>query len=388
MTSMTRMYVLLLAAGLFAACGSDTDNDSGAGGAGAAGGTGGAGAAGGAGGAGGEGGTGAAGGAGGEGGAGAAGGAGGEGGAGAAGGAGGTGGAGGAGGSAEPVALDALIDQIAVTTCGTLNRCCNGAEVDSFWQAISANPRFEEIAAELPPQVPYVAEECVATLTRVYTLAPFGGWIEAVNAGLSTYDADAAGACLAALENAECGQETLDTLFDGRCFAFQPPIGADRNAFSRNGAVGDECMTIADGASGGFFGTCDPTTAWCATVEEDRNRFTPAGERGTCVAAAQEGEMCALFPSATICARGASCSANDVCEVDDVAGSAVAGEPCWDTMNFRTLANCQDSYCDITGDGLCVAFKAEGETCATPVECQSGNCVDGVCDARAYCGGI
>ena len=117
------------------------------------------------------------------------------------------------------------------------------------------------------------ANNCVDVLTTAYTYAPFGPWIDAVEAGLASYDANEADACLDALDNAECGQNLIDNLFTGQCFSFQPPIGEDRAAFGRNGAVGDACMTIPDGASGSFFGTCDGTQAWCATVDGERNRI-------------------------------------------------------------------------------------------------------------------
>ena len=133
-------------------------------------------------------------------------------------------------------------------------------------------------------------------------------------------------------------------------------------------------MAIPDGASGGFFGTCNGTQAWCATVDGDRNRITTAGEMGTCVAASQVGDPCGLFPSANVCARGTQCSVDGVCEAEAVVGPVGVGEPCWDTENFRELGKCQDSYCDLLGDGTCLPFKENGETCEGINQCLSYGC--------------
>ena len=197
------------------------------------------------------------------------------------------------------------------------------------------NTRFEDLRAELPPQVPATADNCVELLTTAYTFAPFGSWIEAVSAGLTPYNGAEADACLAALDSAECGRGVVDQLFEGDCFSFQPPIGQDRAPFSCAGAVGEPCMAIPDGASGGFFGTCDGTQAWCATVDGDRNRITTAGEMGTCVTASQVGDPCGLFPSANVCARGTQCSVDGVCEAEAVVGPVGVGEPCWGHREFQ-----------------------------------------------------
>ena len=108
---------------------------------------------------------------------------------------------------------------------------------------------------------------------------------------------------------------------------------------------------------------------------------------GTCIATTANGEPCGLFPSAAVCGRGSNCSVDSICEAEPEAGPAQAGEPCWDSMTYTTLAYCVDSYCDVTGDGLCIETKEAGVACAAGFECLSNNCLDGVCDARTYCGG-
>ena len=379
-----KTFILLLAAALFAACGSDNESKSvlnspnigGADGANSTGGTDGADATGGIGGVGG--------------GAGGLDAAGGAGGLDSAGGAGGLDAAGGAGGidAADGVPIETLLQRIAISTCGAINRCCNDGEIDLFWSSISNHPRFEEINATLPPQTPYDPDNCEETVERAYDVAPFGDWIDAVDRGLASYDANAATTCLNALDAAACGQDLINTLYDGTCFAFQPPVSRNRNAFDRLGNIGDQCLSIADGAAGTFYGTCDPTNAWCATEVDDQKRITAAGALGTCVAAAQINEPCGLFPSATICARGSSCSVDGICEDTERVGTAMLGEPCFNTMTFTTLATCEVSYCDMTGTGHCEALKVNDDACIASYECLSGNCIEAVCSARSYCGGL
>lgn len=93
------------------------------------------------------------------------------------------------------------------------------------------------------------------------------------------------------------------------------------------------------------------------------------------------------FPNATICARGSSCSGDGIYENTRLGGTAILGEPCFNTMTFTTLATCEASYFDVTGTVHCEALKANDDTYAAGYEYMSGHCVEAVCSARSYCGG-
>jgi hypothetical protein len=284
--------------------------------------------------------------------------------------------------------MDELIAQVATSTCNAINRCCNGSEIDLFWQGISNHPRLEDERDLYPPQTPYDPATCEELLARAYTVTPLGGWIEAVNRGFSTYDGVVAETCIAKLDEAACGQETVSAIFDGSCFGFQPPSGRDRSMFTRMSETGQECMAVADGASGSFFGTCDPETAWCASQGDNGNTITFAGELGQCVLAGTEGDGCGLFPEAAICTRGTTCSIDDTCVVEGDLATAGVDEPCFDSSTFISLAICADSYCDVLGTGTCLSLKMTGEACTGSDECVSKNCSEGQCIAREFCSGL
>ena len=281
-----------------------------------------------------------------------------------------------------------LIAQVATSTCGAIDRCCNGAEIDRFWLGISTHPRLEDESDLYPPQTPYDPATCEELVARAFTVTPLGGWVEAVNQGFATYDGVAAETCIAQLDNAACGEETVAALFDGTCFGFQPASGRDRSMFARASATGDACMAVADGSSGSFFGTCDPQEAWCATQGPNGNAITVAGEIGRCVRAGRDGDACALFPEASICARGTTCSIDDVCAAEVDLSEAGVDEPCFDSATFVTTAICVDSYCDVLGTGICLELKTVGASCVGSDECESFNCSEGQCIDRQFCGGL
>ena len=286
------------------------------------------------------------------------------------------------------IPMEDLIAQVATSTCGALNRCCNGAEIDRFWLGISTHPRLEDESDLYPPQTPYDPATCEELVARAFTVTPIGGWVDAVNQGFSTYDGVAAETCIAQLDEATCGEETVAALFDGSCFGFQPASGRDRSMFTRNAAVGEACMAVADGASGSFFGTCNPDVGWCATEGPNGNGITVAGEIGQCVTAGAEGDACGLFPEAAICSRGTTCSIDDVCATEADLAEAGVDEACFDSMTFVTTAICVDSYCDVLGSGTCLPLKMVGESCVGSDECASFNCSEGVCIDRQFCGGL
>ena len=284
--------------------------------------------------------------------------------------------------------LDALIGQIAAATCTAIQNCCNETELDLYFGPISFNPYLEDLKDQLPPMADFDANTCVGLLTTAYQVVPFGPWISAVEGGYAEYDADAAAACLAEMESAQCGQPFADVMFSGRCFGFSPPSGDDaaRRAFRQTGTAGDACVGLNDGVGGGFFGTCNPMMAVCAFEDEEGRRRLTSVERaevGTCVPARNENESCSL-PDFNICRRGLSC-VNDVC-VPPITTPLNVGDTCYE--GFEIQGECQNSYCDIFGQpSVCVAKKELEASCSSSEECASNFCEDGQCATGAFCDG-
>lgn len=288
----------------------------------------------------------------------------------------------------DAIALDDLVDSVVAATCDSLSRCCNGDEVLNFWRGIVANERLAHLASSLPPEVEYNADTCLTMLSDVFVMMPLGPWIEAVRSGQASYDAEAAHDCVERLNDAQCGPETTQLLFEGDCFSFQPPLSGDRRPFSRLQTESEECTPIADGVGGAFYGTCDPHSTWCATMNDATAALTPIGSTGVCVAAAAEGEPCGLFPSVSVCQRGLECGLDDVCVAKVELVDIPMGETCYDRADFTVLGDCADGYCDVLGSNLCEPAKSAGSECSVGYQCQSGNCLDSLCSERAYCGGF
>ena len=271
--------------------------------------------------------------------------------------------------------------------CQGLFSCCDTQDNELFFVAFQNNPRYEEVASQLPPNVPFTAESCSDILKTALTAAPFGRWVEQVNAGRVTYDGLSAQTCLEELQQASCGDHFLNAIYDSTCFSFAAPNGGEeqRKMFTRNAGVGSECMALTDGQGGVIYGTCDPSQAFCCVRREDGTCKVPEqNEIGECVAVSAVGESCALLPSAQICATGNECGYDSgVCEPPVEYITVQEGETCAENFSFFGL--CENSYCDVTGTGTCLPLKADGEACLFQDECQSGACVDQICGLDTYC---
>ncbi len=284
--------------------------------------------------------------------------------------------------------LSNVIASVAQATCEGLFRCCDARSFEQYFSAHANHPRLmETYAGRLPPAASVTAAQCPSLLEEMLEIVPLGPWVRAAQAGQVDYDPASAQACLAALSSATCGASLTEALFDGNCFSFTPPAGGveQRRMFSRAAAPGTSCVPLADGVGGGLYGTCDPSEAFCCIPSDtDPNICRVRDAPGTCQAASDVGEPCALFPSAQICKTGLVCGAGDTCEME-LDGPLSNGQPCFDDVDFMLLGRCTDGYCDVLGTDLCEPRKALGQPCQSADECLSRGCEMGVCAEPTFC---
>jgi len=80
------------------------------------------------------------------------------------------------------------------------------------------------------------------------------------------------------------------------------------------------------------------------------------------------------------CADPLMCDDQDPCSVD-TCENGLCAHMC--KTSCASDADCASAfYC---GGSSCVAKKVNGASCGGPSQCQSGNCVDGVCCSSASC---
>ena len=282
------------------------------------------------------------------------------------------------------VGADGLVQRVARSSCGALFRCCDAASRQRYFASYQSNARLAALAARFPP-----ADEasCAPLLEEALAIVPLGPWIQAVDAGSVAFDGAAAAACLWTLDGAACGAPVRDALFDGRCFAFNPPSGGQeqRAMFVRTGGEGTPCRSLNDGIGGGFYGTCNPQEAFCCYERPGVPgcALTNSAGQGTCRAVSGEGEACGVSPL-QLCATGVDCdTASGTCRAPARAVLA-NGQPCADP-GFSLLGECADGWCDLFGTRACSPRKAEGAACFGPDECAGGDCVLGRCAVNSLC---
>ena len=282
--------------------------------------------------------------------------------------------------------LDSVIPETATAMCQGLLGCCDMSDHEMFFLPIINSPRYEEVLDQLPPAVEFNEGSCQSIIETLLTAAPFGRWVEQVNAGRVSYDGEAAQTCLDTLSNAQCGDEFLLAATDSTCFSPSAPVGGDRQRkmFTRDAAPGAECVALTDGQGGVVYGTCDPSVAFCCVRREDGTcKVADQDEVGECVAVSARGEACGIIPNAQFCATGDECAETGLCEAPTEFVDVQVGEMCAEGFNY--FGNCIDSYCDLTGTGTCLALKADGESCVFSDECVNGACIDQVCGVDSYC---
>lgn len=293
-----------------------------------------------------------------------------------------------AGGMVEAgLTLNDLVPQVATAACQSFFSCCDAQDAERFFLFFQNNPRYEEVISQLPPNVPFTPESCPDVIELALNTAPFGRWVEQVEAGRVSYDGIAAESCLTELQQATCGDSFISALYDSTCFALAAPNGGEeqRKMFSRTAGPGTECMALNDGQGGVVYGTCDPRQAFCCVRRDDGTCKVPEQtEMGECVAVSAVGEACTILPSVQICATGNECGYDSgVCEPPVEYVTVQEGEVC--AENFTIFGNCENSYCDVTGSGNCIPLKNDGDSCLFPDECLSGGCVNQVCGADSFC---
>jgi hypothetical protein len=291
------------------------------------------------------------------------------------------------GGTEAGIPLSSLVDETAVATCDALLRCCDEQNVIDFFGPIINNPRYEDITGSLPPNVTVDATSCPDIMRSVFDVAPIGSWVRAVERGEVSYNGVAAATCRDELNSASCGEGVLNALYDGTCLSYSAPLGGDlqRKMFSRSRGVGESCGPVFDGVGGVFYGTCDPNVAFCC-VRNDQGDCLPASSEetvGECVPVSAVGEACNAFP-AQLCATGFECGVDGFCEELNTTPLGL-GELC--TENFSPLGECVDSFCDFGGSDTCIAYLAEGAECGFHFECETGSCIEGICQISNYCVG-
>ncbi len=296
--------------------------------------------------------------------------------------------------TSPPVAssLDNFIDKVAGAVCDALLRCCNEDDIDTYFLPYMQVERMEPLGPTLPPAAELSPVDCPAKLKPAFELGPFGPWVRAAQDGLATFSVEAFDACLGAMASAECGEGMRDALFDSTCFGLAAPYaGQQRSFFERSQPPGGPCTILTDGAGGAFFGTCDPTVAFCCYARDDGEegcKLPTEGASGVCTLASQLGEPCTLFPDPKICATGLSCGAEEKCISDSYEDlpDMAAGDTCGGA-SFTLVGSCKDSWCDLGGSDLCEPLKELGAGCVFAYECASEYCEAGACAELTMCSG-
>lgn len=294
------------------------------------------------------------------------------------------------GGAASDVAGDvpadgddsAALSRAAQAVCGALSRCCSPDDMETYFEAYALDTRFDALGDVFPPNV----EQCATTLEDAWRVAPFGPWFDALDAGLIELNGEGLDACIDELNEVPCGAGVWDALLDSTCFALSAPLGGDaqRRAFRRSAAPTTPCESLNDGFGGLWYGTCDPTRAFCCVRDGfDCVTATEAGVTGVCAAAAALGETCGLDPLKP-CITGLVCGPEGTCEENVEATLLSPGATCA-TDGFILLGTCVGSYCDLFGARACVPKKTNGESCLLPEECISGQCDAGACAPFTTC---
>jgi hypothetical protein len=165
---------------------------------------------------------------------------------------------------APPVELDGFTATAADAVCAALFRCCDD-DLVAYFAPFRTDERLAAFADRLPPTAALDEAGCRAVLREIYDVAPFGDWVAAAQRGEVAYLPAAAGACVAELGAAACGAPARAALYDSTCFAYAAPSGGaeQRRMFARSRTTGAACAPIRDGLGGVFYGSCDPTQAFC-----------------------------------------------------------------------------------------------------------------------------
>ena len=293
-------------------------------------------------------------------------------------------------GAYEGSAAD-LMSDAAEALCDSMFRCCDGDAQAWFFQAWRDNTLVADRAADMPPNAPLSPDTCPELVTELMDRTWLGGWVAASEAGEVALDRDGAAACLDELRTADCGETLRDALIDRTCFSVSAPSGGEeqRRFLTREASSGEVCSPIADGFGGLYYGTCNPTEAFCC-VTDDTGGCSPypaVGEAGTCAATTPDGGACTQEAPLQMCETGSSC-VGGVCTANPTGGLAL-GSDCYDPSTYSLLGDCTDGWCDLFGSAKCEPKKSAEATCMTSEECNTEWCdfSTQTCDENPLCNG-
>ncbi len=284
----------------------------------------------------------------------------------------------------------AFLSEVSAAVCNGLVDCCGSDALALYFGPMRDHALLAPLVGQMPPNAELTAETCPGLLASAWDITPFGDWLRAVDAGSVAFDEDLYGNCLADLHTASCGEQMRTALWDGSCFGFSAPFPPkQRSVFERSGSEGDACTPISDGIGAGFFGTCDPTRAFCCFDDDGSCGLPYDGEgnarSGTCAPVADAGEACSLFDPVSLCATGLECIEGGC--VEPATTPLSVGDPCIDDL-FTLLGDCVDSYCDMFETGTCQPLVGSGADCTAGWECESGVCESGQCVENTMCAGF
>ena len=165
--------------------------------------------------------------------------------------------------------------------------CCNGDDL-GLWCVAGGRP------PGCPPRPDAAQRRAHARLhgprLEVLPLVWMGSWMER-DAGLVTYKAGAAQACLDELSGAACGEPIRTALLDSTCFGTSAPAGGtdSRPSSVRGGRW--HVMRPSRTIRGLYYGSCDPHEAFCCVDDGMGCAPSRSGDTGTCVAASCRGAV-------------------------------------------------------------------------------------------------
>ena len=278
----------------------------------------------------------------------------------------------------QPVSItpETMIPQAAEGVCEALTRCCDGESQKLYFDPWRTMEDLADLAGAMPTETPLEYEECVSLMEDVLPVVWLGSWLERVEAGEVSFNSDAAATCLAELEEATCGEELQNAIFDSTCFGSAAPYGGNesRKIFSRTNQAGASCQPIRDGFGGLYYGSCDPTTSFCCVSDDALDGgctpYPALGSEGTCQTAGQEGDACADIPI-QLCRSGLVCDFDtSICTKEEWEPLSV-GELCMEGSDY--LGACEDSYCDFEAK-TCLALLENNQSCTFGFECASAWC--------------
>ena len=284
-----------------------------------------------------------------------------------------------------------LLSDAAQAICDSMFRCCDDDAQSWFFQAWRGNTLVADRAMDMPPNASLSPETCPALVSDLMDRTWLGGWVTASESREIDIDINGAASCLNDLRTAACGPELREALTDRTCFSVSAPTGGEeqRRFLSRTATAGDNCSPMGDGFGGLYYGTCDPSQAFCCVPDETGacSPFPLVGDSGTCASTTPEGGVCTQDAPLQMCATGSSCTGG-ICTVNPTSTLAL-GEECYNPSTYSLLGDCMEGWCDLFGSAKCEAKKPNDDSCMTGEECDSDWCgiEDQTCDENPICNG-